>query len=87
LAKPLADDTSLEVEARQLAAWRSMSAAEKGTLVVSASRAADAMALAGIRSRFPDATPREQFLRLAILKFGDELARRAYPEIDQLNLR
>ena len=64
-----------------------MSAVQKAALVVSASRAADAMALAGIRSRFPESTPREQFLRLAMLKFGDELARQAYPEIDQLHLR
>lgn len=85
--KPLAADTSLDVEQRQVDAWRQMTPAKKAALVVSASRAADAMALAGIRARFPDSTPREQFLRLAILKFGEELARRAYPEIDQLIVR
>jgi hypothetical protein len=85
--KPLADDTELDVEARQVAAWRSMSAAQKAAMVVSASRAADAMALAGIRARFPESTPREQFLRLALLKFGYQLASRAYPDIDRLHLR
>jgi hypothetical protein len=74
--KPLADDTELDVEARQVAAWRSMSAAHK-----------DAMALTGIRARFPESTPREQFLRLALLKFGYQLASRAYPDIDRLHLR
>jgi hypothetical protein len=85
--KPLAADTSLDIEQRQIEAWRQMTPAQKAALVVSASRAADAMALAGIRARFPGSTPRQQFLRLAMLKFGDELARRAYPEIDHLQLR
>jgi hypothetical protein len=53
-----------------------MPAAQKAALVTSASRAADAMALAGIAARFPKSTPREQFLRLARLKFGYELASR-----------
>ena len=35
--KPLADDTELDVEARQVAAWRSMSAAQKA-LAVTAKR-------------------------------------------------
>ena len=87
MVKPLAHDTDLEVEARQVSAWRTMSAAEKAALVVSASRTADAMALAGIRERFPESTPREQFLRLAILKFGYELATQAYPDINRLQLR
>ena len=87
MARPLADDTDLEIEARQVASWRTMSAAQKGALVVSASRAADTMTLAGIRARHPDATPREQFLRLAILKFGHELAALAYPDIVRLRLR
>lgn len=82
--QPLADDTPLEIEARQIEAWRTMSAAQKAFLVTSSSRAADDMARAGIRARFPGASERERFLRLAILKLGKELARQAYPEIDQL---
>ncbi len=81
---PLADDTPLDIEARQIEGWRKMSAAQKAFLVTSTSRAADDMARAGIRARFPGASEREQFLRLAILKLGKELARQAYPEIDQL---
>lgn len=83
---PLADDTSPDIEERQIDGWRRMSAAQKAALVTSATRAANSMALAGIRDRFPHASPREQFLRLAILKFGPELARQAYPEIDELHL-
>ena len=49
--------------------------------------AADALALAGIRLRYPGASEREQFLRLACLKLGRDLAKQAYPEIEQLDER
>jgi hypothetical protein len=45
------------------------------------------MARAGIRQRYPNAPPREQFLRLAIVSLGVDLARKVYPEIAQTNLR
>jgi len=85
--KPLADDTVFDIEAMQLETWRSMADAHKAALVVGASRSADLMAVAGIRARYPGASAREQFLRLAILKLGHDLARRAYPEVDALDLR
>lgn len=84
---PLAADTSLEVEDRQIEAWRRMTPTEKGALITSLTQATFDMALAGIRQRFPDASPREQFLRLAILNLGPDLAAKAYPEIDALGLR
>jgi hypothetical protein len=84
MTKPLADDTSVDIEARQVEAWRSMTPAHKAALVTSASRAADAMALAGVRARYPAASAREHFLRLAILKFGEQLASQVYPEIEDL---
>ena len=85
--QPLAEDTPLDIERRQIDAWRKMSAAQKAALVTSATRAADAMAIAGIRARFPGASAREQFLRLAVLKLGYDLARQAYPEIDDLGVK
>jgi hypothetical protein len=84
---PLADDTSPDIEQRQIEGWRRMTPVEKLELVVALSQATNEMALAGIRVRYPDAPPREQFLRLAMLTLGTELARRAYPEIDRLGLR
>ena len=87
MVTPLASDTSPDIERRQIEAWRAMSAAQKASLVTSASRAADNMARAGIRARFPASSEREQFLRLAILKFGIELARQAYPDIDSLGAK
>lgn len=59
--------------------------AEKLRLVVELSATADTMTLAGIRLRYPGAHAREQFLRLASLKLGRDLAQRVYPEIAQLD--
>jgi hypothetical protein len=84
VSKPLARDTSSEVERLQIARWREMSGAEKASIVSGLSRATHELALAGIRHRYPQADAREQFLRLAILNLGFDLARRAYPEIDRL---
>jgi hypothetical protein len=77
---PLAADTSLDIEARQIEAWRRMSPAEKAAIVTAASRAAREMMLAGIRHRHPGAGDREVFLRAAIIQFGPDLAVAAYPD-------
>jgi hypothetical protein len=76
----LSDDTAPEVEEAQVQRWRAMPSAEKARLIVGLCQAADALALAGIRHRYPAASPRESFLRLAMLKLGRDLACRAYPD-------
>lgn len=60
-SRPLAADTPREVEDRQIEAWRCMPTADK----------------AGLRVRYPTASERELFLRLAVLTLGAELAERA----------
>ena len=50
-------------------------------------QATSELALAGLKQRYPDASPRELFLRLAMLTLGAELARKAYPDIVALDLR
>jgi hypothetical protein len=82
--RPLSLDTAPGIERRQIEAWRQMSAAEKAAMVTGLTRAAWALAAAGVRQRYPDASPREHFLRLAILVLGPELARRAFPDAGQL---
>ncbi|MGE0361307.1 MAG: hypothetical protein AB7H93_07465 [Vicinamibacterales bacterium] len=77
---PLAADTTLEVEARQIEAWRRMSPAEKIAAVQQLSAASRVMMLAGIRHRHPDAGEREVFLRAAIILFGADLAVAAFPD-------
>lgn len=87
MVTPLSSDTDAAIEERQVRAWRDMTPAQKANLITRLSQTAREMAAAGVRDRHPDASPREQFLRLAMLTLGPELARRVYPEIEQLGLR
>ena len=87
LPTPLSLDTSPEIERLQIERWRQMSAAEKAAIVSGLTQAVYDLALAGVRHRYPDASPREQFLRLAMVTLGSDLARKAYPEITALDLR
>lgn len=77
---PLAADTSPDTERRQIERWREMTPAEKAAIVSGLTNAVYELAHAGIRQRHPDASPREQFLRLALITLGPELASRAYPD-------
>lgn len=81
----LSADTDAESERQQIERWRAMSPAEKVRVVVELNAAADTTALAGIRLRHPGASLREQFLRLARVKLGRDLARQVYPEIEYLD--
>lgn len=87
LGSPTSLDTADDIVQRQIEGWRKMTAAEKLAVVAGLSIAVRQLALAGVRQRHPHASPREQFLQLAIVTLGPELARKAYPEIDTLGLR
>lgn len=82
--RPLAEDTPAEVEQRQIEAWRRMSTAEKAALVSGLTHATFVMARAGLRQRYPGASERELFLRMAVLTLGRELAERAYSDVRSL---
>jgi len=62
-----------------------MSSVEKAAIVSALTQAAFTLARAGIRHRYPEASPREQFLRLAIVTLGPDLARNAYPDIASID--
>jgi hypothetical protein len=62
-----------------------MTSAEKAAVISGLTEAVYELARAGIRQRHPNASPREQFLRLAIVTLGPDLARQAYPEITLLD--
>lgn len=64
-----------------------MTPARKIETVASLSRGLRELALIGIRQRYPLATPREQFLHLALLTLGRDLAAAAYPDIEELDLK
>lgn len=83
---PLAADTPLDVELRQIEGWRQMTPDEKATVITALTQSVFDLALAGVVQRYPDAPPREHFLRRAIVLYGRELAARAYPEIDALGI-
>jgi hypothetical protein len=74
------EDTSAEAEELQIRHWREMSPADKAALVSALCRNTRELAREGIRSRHPEATERECFLRFAALT-GVDLARRVYPEL------
>ena len=77
-------DTSQAAEAELVRRWREMPSTEKAALIAGLSESVDQLAMAGIRQRYPDASPRECFLRLAVLRLGEPLALAAYPEIADL---
>jgi hypothetical protein len=76
----LSADTAVEIEARQIEAWRRMSPAERLQVVRDATRAVTDLALAGIRHRYPHASERECFLRLAAIRLGVATTQRIYPD-------
>ena len=84
---PLSLDTPPIVERQQVESWRQMSAQQKAALVTGLTRAAYAMTWAGVRQRHPDASPREHFLRVAIIVLGPELGSLAYPDAAALSAR
>jgi hypothetical protein len=73
-------DTAPDVERRQVEAWRQMSVAEKAAIVTGLTRAAFEMTSAGVRHRYPGASAREHFLRVALVVLGPQLTRLAYPD-------
>ena len=76
----LALDTPADVERRQVESWREMPAEQKAALITGLTRAACEMAWAGVSQRHPGASPRERFLRVAVILLGADLAARAYPD-------
>jgi hypothetical protein len=64
-----------------------MSPEQKAAIISGLTISAYELALAGVRQRHPHASRREQFLRLAMVTLGPDLARKAYPDIDVLDLK
>jgi len=79
-SKPLSADTSPEIERLQIERWRQLSPPEKAALVSGLTQTVYDLARAGIRQRYPDVSPGEQSLRIAILTLGEDLARRAWEQ-------
>ena len=78
---------SPEIEQMQVEGWRRMSPEQNAEIVKGLTQAAFRLTLAGIRHRYPQASPREQQLRLALITLGPDLATKAFPEITTLDPR
>lgn len=79
----LYSDTHPKVEALQIQLWRQASPTRKMHMLAQLNASARMLALAGLRSRFPDATEAELRRKLAALLLGEELARKVYGEINR----
>ena len=81
-------DTSRDAERVQIEILRSMPSWRKFQLWNDLNMAMRQVALAGLRERFPSATPQELRRRLATILLGAELATQAYgPESDPPTIR
>ncbi len=77
----LSSDTSEKMEALQIELLRKASPLRKMEMLGELNRAARLLALAGLRSQFPQAGEVELRRRLAGLLLGEDLARKVYGEL------
>jgi hypothetical protein len=80
----LSRDTSADVERLQIEAWRRMSPLEKAGIMSQATSDALTLALSGIHQRYPGASDRDCFIRLAALQLGPTLVRQVYLDAAQI---
>ena len=71
-------DTTPEAEAVLFKLWRETPAWRKLEVMEGLNRTARQLALAGLRQRFPKASPQELRRRLAAILLGEEMACRVY---------
>jgi hypothetical protein len=74
----LPNDTSIDVERKQIEYLRQMPPWRKLELMAGMSETVRTLALAGLRQRHPDDTEAQRRRRLADLILGEDLAARAY---------
>lgn len=77
----LSSDTHPKMEALQIELWRQASPTRKMHMLAQLNASAHTIALAGLRSRHPQASNAELRRRLAGLLLGEELARKVYGEV------
>ena len=64
----------------QIQMWREASPAQKMDMVAELNQAARMLALMGLRDQYPNADEDELRYRLAVLLYGEDMARKAYKE-------
>jgi hypothetical protein len=78
----LYSDTHPKMETLQIQLWRQASPTRKMHMLAQLNACAHMLALAGLRSRYPQASEVELRRRLADLLLGKELASKVYGEIN-----
>ena len=79
----LYSDTDPKIEQMQIELWRQASPTRKMHMLAQLNASVRILALAGLRSRYPNATEAELRRRLADLLLGEELARKVYGEMNR----
>jgi predicted component of type VI protein secretion system len=74
-------DTHPKMEALQIALWRSASPTRKMQMLAQLNQSARLLALAGLRSQYPQADEPELRRRLASLLLGEAIASKVYGEL------
>ncbi|MCX6055264.1 MAG: hypothetical protein NTZ74_10190 [Chloroflexi bacterium] len=77
----LFSDTHPKMEALQIQLWRQASPTRKMEMVAQLNQSAKLLALAGLRSQYPQANQAELGRRLAGLLLGEEIAYKVYGEL------
>lgn len=77
----LFSDTHPKMEALQIQLWRQASPTRKMQMVAQLNQSARMLALAGLRSQYPQANEAELWRRLAGLLLGEEIANKVYGEL------
>ena len=74
-------DADPRIEQMQIELWRQASPKRKMHMLAQLNASTHILALAGLRSRYPNATATELRRRLADLLLGEELPRKVYGEM------
>ncbi|MFZ5809310.1 MAG: hypothetical protein ACOY16_08515 [Chloroflexota bacterium] len=77
---PLYSDTHIKMEALQIQLWRQASPTRKMNMLAQLNASAQILALAGLRSQYPQAGEAELRRKLADLLLGKDLALKVYGE-------
>ncbi len=77
----LFSDTHPKMEALQIQLWREASPTRKMEMLAQLNKSAQMLALAGLRSQYPQADESEIRRRLAGLLLGEEVASKVYGKI------
>jgi hypothetical protein len=75
---PLYPDTHPKMEALQIELWRQASPTKKMSMLAQLNKSVRTLAMAGLRSQYPQASEAELRRKLADLLLGKELARKVY---------